>query len=122
MKAVTENKDIQNDRVFYRKTYFVFMAAFCIFSLLLYTAGGKEFKERISKKQIEAFESDNVAGDLTEGRIVRQQWKNKVFCIQQAGVLASNYAKEISGNLHMELWNADSGTLLAERTAGNRIE
>lgn len=110
------NKDAQKELAFYGKTYLIFLAFFWLFALLLYTAGGKEFKVRISENRIEAFEADQMVGDMTAGRVIRQRWKNKVFRLNQAGVLVSNYAKEISGNLRLELWNADSGILLAERT------
>ncbi len=108
--------DTWKERTFYRKVYMLFLAAFWLFALLLDIAAGREFQVRVSKHQIQAFEADQMTGDLTAGRVVRQRWKNRVFCLNQAGVLASDYAKEISGNLRLELWNADNGTLLAERT------
>lgn len=99
----------------YFKIYIVIFAVYHIAMGVLYYAGGEQFRIRTSANQIEEFSADNLAGDMIVGRYASQTWHNEIINLTQIGILASNYSKELTGNLVLELWNADEKLLVVRK-------
>lgn len=109
-------KNVKEKKWFvYLKIYIGMLIAYLMIMGILYYAGGEQFKIRTSDNLIEKFPADNLVGDMVVGRYAGQTWYNEIINLNQIGVLASNYNKELKGNLVLELWNEDSKSLVTRK-------
>lgn len=99
----------------YVKIYMGLLVLYTLFMGLLYYAGGASFYWRESKYAVEEFASDNITGDITETSRIEQTWLNKIGDLQKVGVMLSNYDREITGDVIIQLLDAKTGEKIAQR-------
>lgn len=90
----------------------------CIYLLLagiFYVAAGEQLYFRKAKHTIEAFPADTVTGDITAGKRVEQTFYPNMTEVQRLAVMLTDYGRDITGTVRIELWDKTAGALLAEQ-------
>lgn len=89
------------------------LTVLCIFGLYYFSSGDGLYI-RDSDGNIDEFYATGDVGELAEGTVVEQIYTSQMDCITEAGVLVSDYGKELEGNLYVRFEDITAGKLLAE--------
>ena len=76
------------------------LTVLCIFGLYYFSSGDGLYI-RDSDGNIDEFYATGDVGELAEGTVVEQIYTSQMDCITEAGVLVSDYGKELEGNLYV---------------------
>lgn len=98
----------------YIKNYVIALFVFIAAAAVFYFAADEQLYFRQSAGTIKEIEPNQVTGEILNGITVEQYFTADFDYLDQIGVMLSDYDKELTSDIRIELYDTRSGALIAE--------
>ncbi len=99
----------------YIRIYCILIIGLLCFISIFYYSCGEQLYSRDSEGNIKEFGATNDTGELTQGSKAEQIFTSDTDTIQNIGVMASNYGREINGMLKLSLYDMTENKLISQK-------